>query len=357
MSELEAPATHPPSTTRIRRRRANWGVRISLVVLLIAGGLAIGAVRYYDWCQGSGGERARVTVEIPEGASGAQIVGELHDKGVVRCGLVSQWLLRRSGLAEKIRVGSYELTTNMDPDDAFRAITKAPPPVPTVDLTIPEGYRLTQIAARVEQDLGIPAERFLAAADDGDWSLAPYLPEGEPLEGFLFPNTYEFAKRGTSAGDVIRRLLDEFGAEAAGLAWSRAEGDLGLSPYELVVVASMIEEEARIEKDRPLIAAVIYNRLQQGMTLGIDATLQYVDPDPSDGLTESDFRIDSPYNTRTHAGLPPTPIASPGLASLRAALEPAHVEYLYYVLCGADGHHKFSVDYDQFLQDKAACLG
>jgi UPF0755 protein len=245
----------------------------------------------------------------------------------------------------------------MDPDDAFRAITKAPAPVPTVDVTIPEGYRLTQIAERVERDLRIPAKRFLADAEDGDWSLEPYLPEGKPLEGFLSPNTYEFAKRGSSPDDVIRRLLEEFRVEADGLPWSRAEDDLGLSPYELVVVASMIEEEARVDRDRPLIAAVIYNRLRKGMTLGIDATVAYVDPDPSDGLTESDFHIDSPYNTRTHSGLPPTPIASPGLASLRAALQPANVDYLYYVLCGADGHHVFSTSYHQFLSDKARCLG
>jgi UPF0755 protein len=356
MSDLQTAATQAPTPRRSRRRRANWGVRISLAVLLIASGLAIAGARYYNWCQDAGGERLPVTVEIPEGASGSQIVGELHAKGVVRCGTVSEWLLRRSGLSEKIHAGSYELSTNMHPTEAFRAITKPPPPVPTVDVTIPEGYRLTQIAERVHAELHIPAERFLAAAD-GVWSLPPYLPQGRPLEGFLFPNTYEFAKRGTSAEDVIERLLDEFRTEAAGLPWSRVEDATGLTPYELVIVASMIEKEAGIDEDRPLIAAVIYNRLRSGMTLGIDATVAYVDPDPSDGLTASDFEIDSPYNTRTRVGLPPTPIASPGLASLKAALDPAPVDYLYYVLCGDDGHHRFSTTYDQFLRDKTQCLG
>ncbi len=119
----------------------------------------------------------------------------------------------------------------------------------------------------------------------------------------------------------------------------------------------MIEKEYGVEADGPLISGVIHNRLRLGMTLGIDATLQYVDPDPSNGLTESDFHIDSPYNTRIHTGLPPTPIANPGRASLEAALNPAHVDYRYYVLCGADGHHAFSTSYDQFLRDKARCLG
>ncbi|MGZ4114279.1 MAG: endolytic transglycosylase MltG [Actinomycetota bacterium] len=357
MSVPQAPVTQPLATRRARRRRANWGLRISLVVLLIASGLAVAGVRYYQWCQGSGGTQTRVTVQIPEGATGSQIVHELQDKGVVRCGTVSEWLLRRSGLSEKIRAGTYDLTTNMDPNQAFLAITKAPPPAPTVDLTIPEGYRLTQIAERVQEVLKIPAKRFLAAAGNGQWSLPPYLASGDPLEGFLFPNTYEFERHGTSAGDVIRRLLDEFRTEAANLPWSAAEKQTGLSAYQLVVVASMIEREARIEKDRPLIAAVIYKRLKDGMTLGSDATIQYIDPNPANGLTESDLQIQSPYNTRINTGLPPTPIASPGLASLKAALEPAHVGYLYYVLCGADGHHKFSTSYGQFLQDKQRCLG
>ena len=102
---------------------------------------------------------------------------------------------------------------------------------------------------------------------------------------------------------------------------------------------------------------MIYNRLDEGMPLGIDATVGYIDPDPSNGLTVSDFEIDSPYNTRLHTGLPPTPIASPGIPSLRAALAPADVPYLYYVLCSGNGAHRFSVSYDQFLSDKAECLG
>ena len=119
----------------------------------------------------------------------------------------------------------------------------------------------------------------------------------------------------------------------------------------------MIEREARVPGDRPKIAAVIYNRLAAGMSLGIDATLLYDDPTPDGQLSASDLRSHSPYNTRLHAGLPPTPIANPGLPSLRAALQPADVPYLYYVLCGADGHHRFSVHYSVFLHDKAVCLG
>src|SRR6266511_2538978 len=193
-------------------------------------------------------------------------------------------------------------------------------------------------------------------AERGHRSLPPYLPAGKSLEGFLFPQTYEFLAQGTSPGEVIDRLLQQFSTEADSLPWHNTEG-LGVSPYEVVIIASMIERESRVPEDRPLIAAVIYNRLARGMALEIDATVAYIDPDPANGLTVSDFQIRSPYNTRLHSGLPPTPIASPGLASLQAALDPAKVGYLYYVLCGTDGHHVFSASYDRFLKDKARCLG
>jgi UPF0755 protein len=245
----------------------------------------------------------------------------------------------------------------MTPDDALRILEKGPPPVPVVNITIPEGYRLTQIAAVVSKDLKIPQKRFLAEARSGNFSAAPYLPaNASSLEGFLFPKTYQFDKKGTTAKQVITTMLAQFEQEAKSLPWGNAK-QLGVTPYQVVTIASMIEREAAVPEDRPKIASVIYNRLAKHMTLGIDSTLEYVDPDPSNGLTASDLKIKSPYNTRLFKGLPPTPIASPGLPSLRAALEPAHTDYLYYVLCGNNGHHVFTSTYSQFLQLKSQCQG
>jgi UPF0755 protein len=344
------------TTSRVsRHRRPSRWIRIGLTLVLVAGLLVVLGVRYYVWCNGASGSRTPLSFTVEEGASGEEVVNSLHDRGVLRCATVSRWLLARSGKADEVRAGTYDLTTNMTPSEAFDVITKAPPPAPTVSLTIPEGYRLTQIAERVHDVIGIPVERFLDAADRHR-ARPPYLPVDKPLEGFLFPQTYEFLAHGTSPGQVIDRLLQEFATEAGSLPWQNAEA-LGVSPYEVVIIASMIEREARVPEDRPLISAVIYNRLNQGMRLEIDATVAYIDPDPANGLTVSDFQIHSPYNTRLHTGLPPTPIASPGLASLRAALEPADVDYLFYVLCGTDGHHVFSTSYDRFLKDKARCLG
>jgi UPF0755 protein len=338
--------------------RSHRGAFLALLVaflVLVGGVVAAGA--YYGHCKGASGPKRDVSFTVEPGTSGEEVVSRLHDLGVVRCdGIMGRILLRATGRADEIRAGSYALTTNMTLDEAVRVLSTPPAAVPTVRLTIPEGYRLTQIADRVHQELGIAEDQFLTLAQSTDWSLDPYLPSGKGTEGFLFPETYRFSKGDTTADDVIRRLLDQFATEAEGLDWGKTKA-LGVSEYEIVVIASMIEREAAVASDRAKISAVIYNRLADGMPLGIDATVGYIDPDPSNGLTGSDFEIDSPYNTRLHTGLPPTPIASPGIASLRAALAPADVPYLYYVLCGSNGEHRFSVSYHRFLADKAQCLG
>jgi UPF0755 protein len=335
--------------------RRRWGLRVGLVLVLVMAGVVIAGVRYYDWCGKAAGPRDPVRFVVAEGANGSQIVEALHEQGVVRCGLVTRWLLRRSGLEGRFRAGSFELTTNMTPQEAFDVLTTPPEPVPTVRLTIPEGYRLTQIADRVQEVLGIPAGRFLKVVDEGGWSLPPFLPGGATsVEGFLFPETYEFVVGGTRPEEVIERLLDQFGHEAQTLPWGKAER-LGVTPYEAVVIASMIEEEAKLPEERAVIAGVIYNRLKLGMTLGIDATLLYDDPTPDGQLSSSDLGFDSPYNTRIHAGLPPTPISSPGRASLEAALDPARTDYLYYVLCGADGHHAFAKTAAEHEANRVRC--
>ena len=176
--------------------------------------------------------------------------------------------------------GSFELTTGMTLDAALDVLTTPPPEVPTVELVIPQGFRLTQIAERVQDDLGISAKRFLKEVDSGRFVLPPHLPGGSALpEGFLFPKSHEFVEEGLSARIVAERLLEQFRAEADALPFDRTE-QLGVSPYELVMIASMIEEEAGVDRDRRLIAGGSYNRLRIGMALGIDATLLYDDPTP-----------------------------------------------------------------------------
>ena len=339
-----------------RRRRRRRGLTIVLVLLLLVLGLGTAAgFGYYRWCQGSSGPRTAVTIVVPRGASGSDIVSMLQRKDVIRCGLVSRVILRSRN--QRFEAGTYHLTTNMSVGSAFDVLDRGPEAPPSIRLTIPEGLRMTQIAHRVQRVLHVPSGQFVHLADSGTVALPPYLPPGsKSLEGFLFPNTYRFQAHGDTATSVIRTLVDEFRKEAGGLPWDNAR-KLGVSDYQVVTIASMIEREARVPQDRTKIAAVIYNRLKDGMPLGIDATLRYIDPDPSNGLTNSDLHIKSPYNTRKYPGLPPTPIASPGFASLHAALDPAHVNFLYYVLCGPDGHHAFTHTYAEFLRLEARCLG
>lgn len=346
----QAPAPEGP--------RGRPGLKILVGVLVVVLALAAVGVGYYRWCQGASGPQEDIRVEIPEGTSGDRVISLLHERGVIRCDLVARFIVRRRGLSDSFVAGTYDLQSNMTLDQALEALAAGPLGPETVEITIPEGWRLTQIAERVADELGVPKGRFLKLAQSGRYALPPYLPRGtETVEGFLFPKTYEFVEEEVSADGVIRRLVEQFGKEVEGLPWRRAR-ELGVTPYEVVVIASMIEREARVPEERPLVAAVVYNRLARGMTLGIDATIQYVDPDPSNGLTESDLAIDSPYNTRLHSGLPPTPIASPGLESIRAALFPADVDYLYYVLCEQDGpgRHRFSASEGEFLANRAECL-
>ena len=329
-----------------------------MLFLVVVGAGAWGA-SYYRRCQeAADGPSKPVTVTVVEGATGEQVIEDLHARGVIPCGgFVGNILLRGTGKADRIRTGSFELTTGMTLEAAVTALTTPPPKVPTVDLVIPEGLRLTQIAKEVHDDLQIPTKRFLKEVQSGRYVLPPYLPRGTATpEGFLFPKSYEFVKKGLSSKVVAERLLEQFREEAESLPFDRTE-ELGVTPYELVIIASMIEEEARVDRDRRLIAGVIFNRLEMGMALGIDATLLYDDPTPDGELSSADLAFDSPYNTRINPGLPPTPIASPGVESLRAALDPADTKFLYYVLCGADGHHKFALTNAEHVRNVDECLG
>lgn len=332
------------------------GKLVVLILLLVAiGGASLAGMRYYQGCkEPPAGPAEQVSFTVADGATGDQVADDLHAGGLTACGgFVGAALVRATGKTDEILAGEFTLTRGMTLDRIIDVLTTPPPAIPTVRLTIPPGFRLSQIADRVEELLGIPAKRFLARANSGEFSLPGYLPRGKSLEGFLFPETYRVPTEAT-ADEVIQRLLDQFQIAVEGLPWGNAE-DLDMSPYEIVIVASMIEEEAAVDRDRPLIAGVIFNRLRDGITLGIDATLVYDDPTPESGLTTADLAYDSPYNTRINPGLPPTPIASPYLWSLERALRPADTPYFYYVLCGKDGHHRFAVTLRQHERNRDAC--
>jgi cell division protein YceG involved in septum cleavage len=229
-----------------------------------------------------------------------------------------------------------------------------PPPLSIVRITIPEGETRAQIA-QIAAAKGLRGSYLKASRRSKLLDPARYgAPHGtHSLEGFLFPATYELFA-GASAGQLVSAQLTAV-RENFDSAVTRRARALHITPYELLIVASMIEREALLAHDRGRVAAVIYNRLRLGMPLGIDSTIRYALHDFTKPLTEAQLQMDSPYNTRTHKGLPPTPISNPGLASIHAAAHPAHVPYLYYVN-GADGCGElvFSTSNEQFEHDAAA---
>ena len=245
----------------------------------------------------------------------------------------------------------------------------ADPPTTTIRqlrqfrIVFPEGFARVQMAARTgvvakiarregRRKVKLSQQAYLATTAQKR-SIPGFGDKKLPLEGFLFPDTYDFDRTSTSA-ELVREQLQEFTSKwrALNLSYARSKN---LTPYDVLTIASMVEGEAQVPSERPLVAAVIYNRLHDQMPLGIDATLRYgLHVPPTQSLTQSELQDPTPYNTRVHDGLPPTPINNPGMASLEAAAHPAKVDYLYFVRKPDHRHHYFTANYQDFLAHEAA---
>jgi peptidoglycan lytic transglycosylase G len=229
-------------------------------------------------------------------------------------------------------------------------------------IVFPEGFTRLEMAARAQAVAKIAeherhhkvklSSRTYLAATKRPRVIPGFGGKKRPLEGFLFPATYDFLRKTTSA-QLVKAQLAAFRQNWHKLDLSYAKSK-NLTPYDVLTIASMVEGEAQVPKERPLVAAVIYNRLHAQMPLGIDATLRYgLHIPPTQSLTESELHDPTPYNTRVHLGLPPTPIDNPGLASMKAAAHPAHVNYLYFVRKPDHRHHYFTSSYQDFLNHEA----
>ncbi|HEU5143121.1 MAG TPA: endolytic transglycosylase MltG [Solirubrobacterales bacterium] len=239
---------------------------------------------------------------------------------------------------------------------AYRYLDRdeAPPPapLPTITLTIPEGLSRAQ-TAEVAAEADLRGDYIEASVRSPVLDPARYGGTGaKDLEGFLFPDTFELRRR-APVTDLVQLQLEDFKRRIAGVDMSYARSK-NLTTYDVLIIASMVEEEAQLESERPLVAAVIYNRLSDGMPLGIDATIRFATGNYTEPLSESELATDSPYNTRLNTGLPPGPIGNPGLASIEAAARPAQVDYLFYVVKpGTCGEHSFSSSEEEFFADEA----
>ncbi len=292
-----------------------------------------------------------VTVTIPDGSDGATIAKILKDAGL----LTDTAAFFRSAQAQQaetlMKSGTYDIMGGLGVDELVKLLVSGPNSS-SGRLTIAEGLTSTKIAQAVQEKLGISADDFLEQAKASNYSSDyPFLVQAQDdsLEGFLYPKTYSFdTSRTASADEVIRAMLSQYQAEVASLDFSSAKATIEqrygvtMSEYDMLTLASIIEKEALTDEDRYNISSVMYNRMKAGMPLQSDATMGYV---TGGNVTAEDLKKESPYNTYLHKGLTPTPICSPSMASIKAAMAPADTKYLYFWI--TEDNHSFSETYDQ----------
>lgn len=349
---------------------------LAFVVLLVTAA-AVTLARMPAWTlnasdaplPGDGEPGRAVRVEIAAGESAGEIARRLERLGVIPSAAQFEMLVRLTGAQQKLAPGEYELATGMSALSVIDAIMVKPDP-PVYRLTFPEGIRIEEMAEIVEESGFATAEEFLAAVERAELppGLAEYLPPadavppGQRLQGYLFPDTY-LMPEGSTADDLVALMIEtldqRFTPELRA-----AAAEKGLNPHQALTLASIVEREAVIPEERPLIAGVFLNRLRANDLLGADPTVQFavaLDPESvarfgwwKRELTIDDLEIQSPYNTRLFPGLPPGPICNPGLASIEAVANAAKTDYYYFVANAkaGDGSHVFAVTEAEHEQNK-----
>jgi uncharacterized YceG family protein len=275
-----------------------------------------------------GSPSGKVAVSIPKGAGVSEVADALAAKGVIANSTLFQIRVTLAGKRSDVYAGHYTLAHGMSYGEAIDALS-VPPVKHTLTVTVPEGYSRAQAAKLIAED-GIRGSYMKATARSKYLNPAKYGgAKAKSLEGFLFPDTFELKPKQPVA-DLVQLQLQDFKRRIKGVDMRYAKSK-NLTVYDVLTIASMVQDEAGVPKQDKLVASVIYNRLHEGMPLGIDATIRYATGNYDRPLTESQLAIDSPYNTRTNAGLPPGPINSPGLHAIRAAAHPAKTAFLFYV--------------------------
>jgi UPF0755 protein len=332
----------------IRRRVPAW---LSLLAIVVVLGLifgALGVVWIHRQIDPGGKPGTAVLVAIPAGASTAKIASALSKAGVIHSSSVFRYYVKIKS-AGPLLPGTYTLQKNSRYDTVIAALSKGPPIVER-HLTIPEGFTLDQIAARVGALPGLSAAKFLALATSGQ-VRSTFEPAGvNSLEGLLYPATYN-VQDGQDETSILQQMVNTFDQTATSLGIKAGAARLGMTPYQVIVMASIVEREAKLDEDRGPIASVIVNRLAKGTFLQIDSTVMYGQhiTDPH----QINTNLNTAYNTYLNKGLPPTPIASPGTPSLTAAITPPQTTYLYYVLIDPSGKQAFASTAKEFTQLKA----
>ena len=344
----------PPPRRRPARppRKHSWAGRIvALFLLAVAAALIWFLVELFQPFHGS--PHGSVTVTVPEHSTARQVGDELAKAGVIPSGFFFELRAMLAGERSDLRAGTYHLQEDMTYGAALKALTTPPPAAKTTNITLIEGRTRAQINDLLRTQ-GVNGSYFAATRSSPLIKLSAYgAPRHTPdLEGFLFPDTYQLVEP-ISIQKLVNDQLTTFSRQFSqvNLDYARSHH---LTPYDVLNIASLVQGEAATARDQPLIASVIYNRLRLGMPLQLDATTRYATGNYTKPLTQSQLNSRSPYNTRNHKGLPPTPIDNPGLAAIQAAAHPARTNFLYFVakVCG-NGSSVFESSYKKFQADVA----
>ncbi|WP_374018159.1 endolytic transglycosylase MltG [Paenibacillus thiaminolyticus] len=332
-----------------------------LILIIVAGAGVIGYV--WNGMQPLPIEEREITVTIEPGTGTSSIASRLEAEGVIKNALIFKGYLKYKNEGSRFQAGTYAFYPGVTHDEIIARLNQGDVvPDKMIRFTIPEGYTVAQIADKLADEGYVNKDTFLKLTDDIAWlsgqsGLAAQIPADDSikhsLEGYLFPETYEM-KEGSSEKEIILRMLGEMEQQLNGILpdWETELKNKSLTLHQWLTAASLIEREVVVEEERPLVAGVIFNRIDQGMRLQIDATVQYALDKPKERLYYKDLDIESPYNTYQIDGLPPGPIASPSSASLVAAIWPESTDYLFYVT-KKDGSytHLFAKTYEEHLKN------
>ena len=342
-----------PEPRKRPRSRALGCLQLFVIILfLLPAALGIPGVLAYNWVdhqlhQPANPSNSKVRFVVTPGSSFHEVADTLHRAGLIDSVTVFDLYARYKHLDRNVQAGAYELSRNLNMVQILEALQTAIPE--EIFITVPEGYTIKKTAALLDQGNVIKGSDYTAQAVAGqfNYDFLKDLPPGTSLEGFLFPDTYLIPRTGT-AKQLISLQLDAFKKRWTDTRKAQA-AQRRLTAQQVVNIASMIEREALFDVDRPLVASVIYNRLQAGWALDIDATVLYAKGVWQSTVTTDDRKINSPYNTYLHTGLPPGPIANPGIKAIDAALQPAQTGYFFY-LSDKQGHNHYAKTNEEFAQ-------
>ncbi len=325
---------------------------LALTFLVLAGSGVLWVQRQIN-PGGASGPEVRVTVE--RGMSTTDVGSLLESQGVISNASIFKYYARLTGLGA-IEAGNYVFEKNSDFSDVAEVLEAGAAKAEEERFTVPEGLTLPEVAKIIGELPGRSADKFLELAKGGT-IRSQYQPAGNNnLEGLLLPETY-FIEKGADEAAILRKMVDAFDRLSTQINLPAAAAKFGITPYQVVIAASLVEREARVDEDRGKVARVIYNRLAEPMPLQIDATVLYALGLPAQqSVSFKDREVNSPYNTYKIPGLPPGPIASPGRKSLEATTNPPAGNWLYYVLTDPSGKHTFTADYREFQNAVNQCI-